>query len=121
MVTLLAAVANFEDVEQLRHVAGEIQHTLGVVEIVEEVVAAFPAIADCAVLNIPNELGIEEIHALIVARAAFDETELRKHCAQKLQRVFTPVRFVAVERIPRNDMAKIERGRVIELMKLTAG
>jgi acyl-coenzyme A synthetase/AMP-(fatty) acid ligase len=90
-------------------------------EIVEEVLASHPAIADSAVVTIPNELGIEEIHALIVARAAFDETDLRKHCAQTLQRIFTPVRFVAVERIPRNDMAKIERGRLMELAKVTAG
>jgi acyl-coenzyme A synthetase/AMP-(fatty) acid ligase len=90
-------------------------------EIVEEVLSSHPAIADCAVVNVPNELGIEEIHALIVARAVFDEAELRRHCAQKLPRVFTPVRFVAVERIPRNDMAKIERGRLVELMKVAAG
>jgi len=90
-------------------------------EIVEEVLSSHPAIADCAVVNIPNELGIEEIHALIVPRGVFNEAELRKHCAQKLQRVFTPVRFVAVERIPRNDMAKIERGRLMEFMKVTRG
>jgi acyl-coenzyme A synthetase/AMP-(fatty) acid ligase len=90
-------------------------------EIVEEVLSSHPTIADCAVLNIPNELGIEEIHALIVGRGVYDETELRKHCAQKLQRIFIPVRFVAVERIPRNDMAKIERGGLIELAKVTAG
>ena len=90
-------------------------------EIVEEVLSSHPAIADCAVVNIPNELGIEEIHALIVARAVFDEAELRKYCGQKLQRVFTPVRFVVVERVPRNDMAKIERGRLMELMKIAAG
>ena len=90
-------------------------------EIVEEVLASHPAIADSAVVSIPNELGIEEIHALIVARSVFDETELRKHCAQRLQRVFTPARFVAVEGIPRNDMAKIERGRLMELAKVNTG
>jgi acyl-coenzyme A synthetase/AMP-(fatty) acid ligase len=84
-------------------------------EIVEEVLAAFPAIADVAVLNIPNELGIEEIHALIVTNKAFDEAELRKHCAQRLQAIFIPVRFIAVEKIPRNDMAKIERGQLVKL------
>jgi acyl-coenzyme A synthetase/AMP-(fatty) acid ligase len=89
-------------------------------EIVEEVVASFPAIADCAVINVANELGIEEIHALIVPRAVFDETDLRKHCAAELQRVFTPVRFIAVEKIPRNDMAKIERGKLAELAKTKA-
>lgn len=86
-------------------------------EIVEEALAAFPAIADCAVLNIANELGIDEVHALIVPRSGFDESDLRKHCGEKLQRVFVPVRFVAVEKIPRNDMAKIERAKLAELVK----
>jgi acyl-coenzyme A synthetase/AMP-(fatty) acid ligase len=86
-------------------------------EIVEEVIAAFPAIADCAVVNIANELGIEEIHALIVPRGVFSEGDLRKHCAEKLQRIFIPVRFTAADKIPRNDMAKIERGKLAELAK----
>jgi acyl-coenzyme A synthetase/AMP-(fatty) acid ligase len=86
-------------------------------EIVEEVLCSFPAVADSAVLNVANELGIEEIHALIVPRAALDEPELRKHCAQHLQHIFIPVRFLAVEGIPRNDMAKIERGRLMDLLK----
>ncbi len=88
-------------------------------EIIEEAISSFPAVADCAVLNIPNELGIEEVHALIVRRAAFNDTELRNHCARQLQRSFVPVRFVAVDRIPRNDMAKIERGRLLELIRNT--
>jgi acyl-coenzyme A synthetase/AMP-(fatty) acid ligase len=90
-------------------------------EIVEEVLSSHPAIADCAVLNIANEFGIGEIHALIVARAVFDEGELRQHCSQKLQQAFIPVRFVAVERIPRNDLAKIERERVRELFHTATG
>src|SRR5262249_7646467 len=69
-------------------------------EIIEEVLASFPAIADCAVVNLADELGIERIHALIVPRAVFAESDLRKHCAEKLQRVFVPVRFIAVEKIP---------------------
>jgi acyl-CoA synthetase (AMP-forming)/AMP-acid ligase II len=52
-----------------------------------------------------------------VARTPFDERQLRSHCAQRLQRFFVPVRFIVVERIPRNDMAKIERGRLAELAK----
>lgn len=89
-------------------------------EIVEEVLSTFPAISDSAVLNIANDLGIEEIHALVVPRTSFDETALRSHCAQRLQRVFVPIRFIVVERIPRNDMAKIERGRLMELVRATS-
>jgi len=90
-------------------------------EIIEEVLSVFPAIGDCAVVNIANELGIEEIHALIVPRAAFAESDLRKHCGEKLQRVFIPVRFIAVEKIPRNDMAKIERGKLMQIARTAAG
>jgi acyl-coenzyme A synthetase/AMP-(fatty) acid ligase len=86
-------------------------------EILEERLVAFPAVADCAVVNIPNELGIEEIHALVVPRATFAESDLRKYCAEKLRRALVPVRFIAVEKIPRNDMAKIERGKLAELVK----
>jgi acyl-coenzyme A synthetase/AMP-(fatty) acid ligase len=84
-------------------------------EIVEQVIGSFPAIADCAVVNVAGELGIDEIHALIVPRAVFAESDLRKHCAGKLPRAFIPVRLIAVEKIPRNDMAKIERGGLAEL------
>lgn len=86
-------------------------------EIVEEVLCAYPSVADCAVFNMPNELGIDEIHALIVPRATFADSDLRKHCAEKMQRGFVPVRFIAVEKIPRNDMAKIERGKLAHLVK----
>jgi acyl-coenzyme A synthetase/AMP-(fatty) acid ligase len=89
-------------------------------ETVEEVLASFPAIADSAVVNVPNELGIEQVHALIVPRGVFEETKLRQYCAERLQRIFVPVRFIVVEKIPRNDMAKIERGRLQELIKAIA-
>jgi acyl-coenzyme A synthetase/AMP-(fatty) acid ligase len=89
-------------------------------EIIEELLASFPAIADCAVINSADELGIDKIHALIVPRAAFAESDLRSFCAAKLQRVFVPVRFIAVEKIPRNDMAKIERGKLAELARTKA-
>ena len=89
-------------------------------EIIEEALASFPAIADCAVVSVADELGIEQIHALIVPRAVFAESDLRKHCAGKLQRAFVPVRFIAVEKIPRNDMAKIERGRLAALAEANA-
>jgi acyl-coenzyme A synthetase/AMP-(fatty) acid ligase len=86
-------------------------------EIIEDRLATFPAVADCAVVNIPNELGIDEIHALVVPRAVFAESDLRKYCAEKLRRAFVPVRFIAVEKIPRNEMSKIERGKLAQLMK----
>ena len=90
-------------------------------EIVEEVLASFPAVADAAVLDMPNELGIEEIHAMIVTHGPVDDATLRTYCEQRLQHIFIPVRFIKVERIPRNDMAKIERGKLLQLIRAAAG
>lgn len=85
-------------------------------EVIEEVLSSFPAIIDSAVVSVANALGIEQIHALVVTRGPYEESKLRAYCAQYLQRIFVPVRFIAVERIPRNEMAKIERSRLQELV-----
>jgi acyl-CoA synthetase (AMP-forming)/AMP-acid ligase II len=50
----------------------------------------------------------------------FDESQLRSYCTQRLQQIFIPVCFIAVEKIPRNDMAKIERSRLPELARANA-
>jgi acyl-coenzyme A synthetase/AMP-(fatty) acid ligase len=86
-------------------------------ETVENVLTAFPGISDAAVLARPNALGIEEIYALIASQSGFDESSLRAHCQARLQRTFVPVRFITVDRIPRNESGKIERKRVIEVAK----
>jgi acyl-coenzyme A synthetase/AMP-(fatty) acid ligase len=86
-------------------------------ETVEEVLASFPGIADVAVITVPNALGVEEIYALIQAPAPLDDAALRAHCAARLQRALVPTRCIAVERIPRNELGKIERSRLLELAK----
>lgn len=86
-------------------------------ETVEAVLATFPNATDVAVLAVPNALGIEEIYALIVSQSALDAGALRTHCQQRLQRPFVPARFIRVDRIPRNEMGKIERGRLMEIAK----
>ena len=90
-------------------------------EIVESVLTGFPGIRDAAVLPLPNALGIQEIHALIQAEGAFDREALRAHCQTNLHRMFVPVRFVAVDRIPRGETGKIERGNLLELAKNRGG
>jgi acyl-CoA synthetase (AMP-forming)/AMP-acid ligase II len=86
-------------------------------EIIESVLSVFPGIRDVAVVAVPNALGIEEIYALIKAEAVLDQTALRAHCQARLQRSFVPARFIVVDAIPRNEMGKIQRGRLIEIAK----
>jgi acyl-coenzyme A synthetase/AMP-(fatty) acid ligase len=78
-------------------------------ELVEEVLKAFPGLEEAGVFSVTNDLGIEEIWSLVVARAPWDERTLRTHCEDKLPVNFVPRRFIAVEALPKNAMGKIER------------
>ena len=86
-------------------------------EMVEEVVASFSGIDQVAVFSVPNELGIEEIWSLIAPISQRDEAALRAHCQEKLPPAFVPVRFIAVQSLPRNAMGKIERHRLQDIAK----
>jgi acyl-coenzyme A synthetase/AMP-(fatty) acid ligase len=86
-------------------------------ETVEDVVMKFPGINDAAVLTLPNNLGLEDIYALIQADSTADVGSLRAHCQAHLRRDFVPVHFLVVDRIPRSESGKIERGRLAGLAK----
>jgi acyl-coenzyme A synthetase/AMP-(fatty) acid ligase len=86
-------------------------------ETVEDVVMKFPGINDAAVLTLSNNFGLEDIYALIQADSTADIGSLRAHCQAKLPRDFVPVRFLVVDRIPRSESGKIERGRLADLAK----
>jgi acyl-coenzyme A synthetase/AMP-(fatty) acid ligase len=57
--------------------------------------------------------------ARIVLRAPLDEPALLAHCRQQLSPLFCPVRFVTVERLPRNQNGKIDRQRLQQLTNRT--
>jgi acyl-coenzyme A synthetase/AMP-(fatty) acid ligase len=86
-------------------------------ERIEEVVKNFREVNDAAVLTVPNALGLEDVYALIQTDGYVDDDALRTHCLSRLGRNFTPVRFIAVDRIPRNDAGKIQRGQLLELAR----
>ncbi len=87
-------------------------------EIVEEAIMSFGAIIDAAVFTRMSDLGIPELYAAIVCRSAINEDALRAHCGPRLERAFLPVRFIQVDKIPRNEMGKIERHRLQEVAKV---
>ena len=86
-------------------------------EMVEEVLMSFDGIEQAGVFSIVNELGIEQLWSVIVPRSFWDEKTLRAHCEMKLPPVFIPVRFIAVDSIPLNQMGKIERARLPEIAR----
>jgi acyl-CoA synthetase (AMP-forming)/AMP-acid ligase II len=86
-------------------------------ELVEEAIKSFASIQDAAVFSVADELGIAKLWAAIVTPAAVDESALRSHCTQQLGGAFVPTRFVQVRALPRNDMGKVERDRLPELVR----
>ncbi len=81
-------------------------------ERVEALLTAYDGIEEAGVFAVNNELGIAELSALIVTRSAVDADALRAHCAGKLTTSCVPVRFIAVDALPRAAQGKIDRQRL---------
>jgi acyl-CoA synthetase (AMP-forming)/AMP-acid ligase II len=86
-------------------------------EVVEAVVAAFPGIAEVAVTSLPNPVGNHEIVAVIVGKSEINLEELGRHCAAQLSPQFVPAHFAVTDRLPRNDMGKIDRPQLMERLR----
>ncbi len=86
-------------------------------EIIEAVLTGFPGVEDAGALGFVNEYGLEEVWGAIVTAPGIDMTQLHVHCQSRLPPSFVPRRFINVEALPKNDMGKIDRRRLQELVK----
>jgi acyl-CoA synthetase (AMP-forming)/AMP-acid ligase II len=85
-------------------------------EAIELVLTQFKGVIEAAAFSAPNEYGNNEIRALIVSLATLDEAQLRAHCEARAPRGFAPVGYHFVDSLPHNEMGKIDRRRVRELV-----
>jgi len=79
---------------------------------IEEILRGFPGIADAAVAARVDSRGKNQVHAYVVSKANIDEKQLTELCKAKLRVAFLPASFTFIQSIPRNDMGKIDRGRL---------
>ncbi|MBU6267792.1 MAG: long-chain-fatty-acid--CoA ligase [Sphingomonadales bacterium] len=76
---------------------------------VEECVYTHPAVAEVAVIGLPDPRWIETVCAVVVPRAGaiIDEAALIAHCRERLAGYKAPKRVIVVEALPKNASGKI--------------
>ncbi|HEV2309328.1 MAG TPA: class I adenylate-forming enzyme family protein, partial [Acidimicrobiia bacterium] len=73
---------------------------------VEEVLRARPEVRDVAVVGAPDER-LGEVPVAFVVTDALDASALEAHCREALAPYKVPVRFVAVDALPRSEVGKV--------------
>jgi long-chain acyl-CoA synthetase len=76
---------------------------------VEAVLHRHPAVAEAAIIGLPDERLGETVMAVIVPKpgAAPSEDEIAQHCRRSLGGYKIPRRFAFIERLPRSAMGKV--------------
>ncbi|MFI6938811.1 acyl-CoA synthetase [Streptomyces sp. NPDC050418] len=74
---------------------------------VEDALYTHEAVAEAAVIGLPDERWIEAVTAVVVARGEVTEAELIAHAKESLAAFKAPKRVLFVEELPRNASGKI--------------
>jgi fatty-acyl-CoA synthase len=79
---------------------------------VEAVLHEHPAVADAAVVGVPDDRWGEVCVAFVVLDETVSEEDLKQHCLARLARFKVPRSFHVVDELPRNSMGKIQKSQL---------
>ncbi len=81
---------------------------------VEEVLAAHPAVLDCAVVALPSELSEDEVKAFVVAADGHDVNfgQLAEFAAERLAAFKVPRYWQLIDELPRTPTARVAKHRL---------
>ena len=85
-------------------------------EAIELAMLSYPGIIHAAAFSRGNDLGVDELWAMIVASSDIDPDKVRNHCARNLPPNFVPIRVLQVAEIPRNDMGRLNREQIAKIV-----
>lgn len=90
---------------------------------VEEVLSNHPAVAEAAVVGLPDPKRGDVPHAAVALRVGSSATEgdLRLHCRERLARYKVPRSILVTDRLPRNATGKIVKEAVREAIRKVQG
>ncbi len=76
---------------------------------IEAALYAHPAVVECAVVPVPDELITNRIKAFVVGRDEVDQLDLTRFCADRIPRYMIPDSFEFRRSLPKTSTGKIDR------------
>jgi acyl-coenzyme A synthetase/AMP-(fatty) acid ligase len=79
---------------------------------IEATLHEHPAVLECAVVPVPDELVTNRIKAFVVAKTAVGPDDLGAFCAERLPRYMAPELWEFRDELPRSSTGKVDRRRL---------
>lgn len=78
-------------------------------EEIEATLMAHPAVAEAAVIGVPDQVRGEEVVAFILLRHQASDDELRAWCRERLAPYKQPRDFLRIDALPLNSCGKVQK------------
>lgn len=82
---------------------------------IEEALRAHPAVSDCAVVGVDDEVWGQKVYAAVIAKGSIDSASLRSWAKERLAPYKVPSEIKIVDELPRNALGKPVKPEVAKM------